>query len=156
MKAPLFKSLRHNRKLRLAATPIIVVGAAFAVTVVAQAATDSTDPILPDSKSNSSVQPSTKQESKPMQDDSTDKKSQESVQDDGSGSTTNVTVNGETIAVPENGNYHRSTVDGDTQTEIDVNSNNHSTTNGNGASNSSSTNITVDTRSNSTSESSSR
>lgn len=75
----------------------------------------------------------------------------ESVQDDGNGTTTEVDVNGESIAVPENGTYRRTTDTGDGTTDIKVESRNQTSSSGNGASNSSSSKLEVNVQSNSSS-----
>lgn len=144
------KALLRNRKARLAALPALILATAFTITYAAQAASDTS----PKSGEASSVQPAKEQGAKAMDEqDAKAPKTTESVTDDGSGATTNVTVNGETITVPENGSYHRSTDDGGTQTEIHVDNRNQSSTSGNGSSNSSSSKIEVNVQSNSSSES---
>lgn len=78
----------------------------------------------------------------------------ESVHDDGDGSTTQVTVNGESVTVPENGSYHRTTDDGNTRTDIDVDSRQQENTSGNGSSSSASSSVRINVQSNATETSS--
>jgi hypothetical protein len=144
-------ALLRSRGGRLAAIPILVAVGALTINYAVQAASD-TSPVRIEA---SSEQPQNKQEEKTVTDEQAKKspETRESVTGDGSGATTNVTVNGETITVPENGSYRKTTDDGTTRTDVKVDSRNQSSTSGDGASNSSSSKIQVNVQSNSSSES---
>jgi hypothetical protein len=68
-------------------------------------------------------------------------------------SDTNITVNGQSIEVPENGSYNKTIQDGNSRTDIKVESNHNSTSDGNSSSNNSSVNLNVTTESHSSSSS---
>ena len=78
----------------------------------------------------------------------------ETIQDDGDGATTSVKVNGESITVPANGSYRRTTDDGSTKTDIRVDNRNHSASESDGrsVSNHSSSNVRINVQSNGSSE----
>lgn len=152
-------ALTGNRKLRLAALPLLIIATALTITFAVQtkdrpasnidgsSSVNSSQATQDDGQGNESARDS-------MQRQEEDRlKTKETIRDDGDGSTTEVTVNGESITVPENGSYHKSTDDGSTKTDIDVDNSNHSSTSGNSSSNSSSSRIKVEVQSNSSSES---
>jgi hypothetical protein len=66
-------------------------------------------------------------------------------------STTNVTVNGQQVPVPENGTYSKTTEDGNSRTEIKVESKRSSTSDDSSSSNSSSVHLNVHSESSSSS-----
>lgn len=74
---------------------------------------------------------------------------QEQIVDRGDGSTTEVMVNGESVTVPENGSYQRTSRDGNGTTDVKIESQNQQSSSGDGRSNSSSSKIEVNVESHS-------
>lgn len=146
-------------RLRSAALPAIAVSAIALTAIITFSARNNDTGTTPVSNEASSVRSGTKEQATPMRplQDTTDRTpaATESVRDDGDGSTTQVTVNGESVTVPENGSYHRSTDDGRNKTDIHVDSRQHTSDSGDGSSGSSSSSskVRINVQSNSTSES---
>lgn len=146
--------LFQKRVPRILLVAALVITGGFMTTLAVQASSSPKQEASPTIKE----QPSVDQE-KIMQQNTADEaqsepKTTESINDDGSGATTTVTVNGETITVPANGSYERSTVDGNSRTDVKVDNQNQSSTSGNSSSNSSSSRIEVNSHSSSSSNSS--
>lgn len=153
----------RDRKVRFAAVPLAVAATALTINLVVQATSDTNSSSHKDGYP--SVRPTPdekKEESRTLQSnnqpqatpgDKDAPKTDESVTDDGSGATTEVTVNGERVTVPANGSYRKTTDDGTTKTDVNVENRNKSTASGNSSSNYSSSKIQVNMQSNSSSES---
>jgi hypothetical protein len=137
---------------RRLALPLIGLAAVFAVAIAGQQAAADSDSTERPTSQNGKVQGSgTSGQDAAESDDAT--KSRETVRDDGDGATTEVQVNGETLTVPKNGSYQRTTDDGDSRTDVKVDNRNESYTSGDGSSNSSSSEVRIDVRSESHSSS---
>lgn len=139
---------------RRLALPLVGLAAVFAVAAAGQqAAANTSDSSKSGEQTQTSVPAAGRVETKDKAPQGEKPMTSESVKDDGDGSTTEVTVNGERLTVPENGSYQRTTQDGNSRTNVNVDNRNQSTRSGDGSSNSSSSEIRVDVRSESSSSS---